>query len=134
METMDTRTLALTLGRSRAVVGIVLLLLPGLAGRLWLRPSARGAGARFFCRLTGIRDLLLGVGSVIAVKEGRKGADWLAMGGVADVADAAAVLVSPGVRRSTRMAALAVAAFGAANLKVAQMVADEASAAGEPAA
>ena len=82
---LDTRTTALVLGRSRAVIGLVLLFLPGLAAHLWFGESS--PRIRALLRMMGVRDLILGVGALTSVKERTQDAEWVGMGAVADAVD-----------------------------------------------
>ena len=91
----DTRTTALVLARGRAVVGLVLVFLPGLAAWLWF--GENNARTRALLRMVGVRDLVLGVGALTTVKERTQDAEWVGMGAVADAVDGIVMLTSPGV-------------------------------------
>src|SRR3954469_13981984 len=113
MMDLDTRKTALILGRSRAVVGLVLIFLPGLAGRLWL--GDHSSRTRALLRMVGVRDLILGVGALTSVKEGTQDAEWIGMGAIADAVDGAVTLTMPGLPwrgRAIGPVALGSAAFG----------------------
>lgn len=89
---LDTRTTALVLARSRAVVGLVLLFVPGLAARLWFGESS--PRIRALLRMVGVRDLILGVGALTTVKEHTQDAEWIGMGAVADAVDGVVALTT----------------------------------------
>jgi hypothetical protein len=90
---LDTRTTALVLGRSRAVIGLVLLFLPGIAAHLWFGESS--PRIRALLRMTGVRDLILGVGALTSVKERTQDAEWVGMGAVADAVDGFVMFTTP---------------------------------------
>jgi hypothetical protein len=89
---LDARTTALVLARGRAIVGLVLLLFPGLAARLWLGESS--PRIRALLRMVGVRDLILGVGALTTVKERSQDAEWVGMGAVADAVDGLVTLTT----------------------------------------
>ena len=64
---LDSRSTALVLARGRAVVGLVLLFLPGLPARVWFGDNS--PRIRTALRMVGVRDLILGVGALTTVKE-----------------------------------------------------------------
>jgi len=98
---LDSRQLALILGRSRAVVGLVLIFLPGLAGRLWF--GDHSPRTRALLRMVGVRDLILGVGALTSVKEQTQDAEWVGMGGIADAVDGFVTLTAPGIPKRGRL-------------------------------
>jgi hypothetical protein len=91
----EPRQTALILARSRAVVGLTLVLLPGLAGWLWFGESS--ARTRALLRMVGVRDLVLGVGALTSVKEHTQVAEWVGMGAIADALDGIVTLTVPGL-------------------------------------
>src|SRR5690242_19008086 len=100
---LDVRKTALILGRVRAIVGLVLLFLPGLAGRLWL--GDHSPRTRAVLRMLGVRDLILGVGALTCVKERTQDAEWVGMGAVADAVDCLVSVTGPGLSARTRLSA-----------------------------
>ena len=119
---LDTRTAALVLARSRAVVGLVLLLVPGLAARLWFGESS--PRIRALLRMVGVRDLVLGVGALTTVKEHTQDAEWVGMGAVADAVDGFVSLTTPRLSFRSRLAAPAALASAVLGLKLARDLAD----------
>lgn len=125
----DPRTLAAALARGRIVVGLVMLVAPGLVLRGWLRrvtPEARAVG-----RMMGARDLVLGLGALTSVKERTQDAEWLSMGAAADAVDAFVSLAAPGISRRGRLVALVAAGAAASGLWLARTFADERARAAE---
>lgn len=90
--------LARSLAAGRALVGIVLVALPAAATRPWLGgSSAEDPGRQVAVRGLGARDVVLGVGTLVALRDGgdvRRAARWLEAGVVADLADAASTAVA----------------------------------------
>lgn len=119
----DRRTLAAALARGRIVVGLVMLLLPGVVLRGWVRrvtPEAKAVG-----RMMGARDVVLGLGALTAVKERTQDAEWLAMGAAADAVDAVVSLAAPGISRRGRLASLIAGSAAASGMWLARTFADE---------
>jgi hypothetical protein len=122
---MDNRQIALVIGRARAVIGIVSLVLPGLVNRVFLGAGAANKHAKALSRMVGVRDLTLGVGTMTSVKEQTQGPDWLSMGAVADGVDALVALAARGVPRRTKLIGIVAAANAVVSLKIARDLADE---------
>lgn len=122
---MDHRQVALGLARGRAVTGLVMLALPGLAGRLLFGRAGATPVARALLRVAGVRDLVLGIGAITSCKEHTMDAEWVGMGAVADCADGVVALVTPGLPIRARAVAVAGGAAGVAGLVASRMLADE---------
>jgi hypothetical protein len=120
---LDVRKMALILGRSRAIVGLVLLFLPGLAGRLWL--GDHSPRTRALLRMVGIRDLILGVGALTCVKERTQDAEWVGMGGIADAVDGVVSFTAPGLPARARLVGPAALGSAVLAIKLARDLADE---------
>lgn len=117
----DARAVAKAVGAGRIALGASYLLAPNLALRAWPGtrpgPGADGALLRMLARSTGGRDVALGVGALLAVSHGGPVRGWLEAAMLADVVDAAAILVAfrhlPRARASFMVAAaLATAVAG----------------------
>ena len=121
---VDHRQIALGIARARAVNGLVMLVLPGLAGRAFLGKSADNSVVRAVLRLVGIRDLVLGIGAITTLKERSMDAEWVGMGAVCDAIDGAVMLFSPGLGVRARMAALAGGSSAATGLMASRALAD----------
>ncbi len=129
-EGTDPRRVATYLGRARAGIGLALMLAPGVAARSWIGPAGAQPGARMFIRIVGIRDVALGLGTAIAAGQRQGGADWLSMCALCDAGDALVSMVTPGLPKRTRMAAVALVAVAVGQFLVAQdLAADEGDAA-----
>lgn len=115
------RLLARGLAGSRIVVGVALVAAPGAATRRWLGSSSEhDPGREIAVRGLGARDVVLGVGTLVALRSGsevRQAARWLEAGVVADLADAAATAVAEDVD-APKAPALGIA-LGAAALGLA---------------
>jgi hypothetical protein len=115
------RLLARGLAGGRIAVGVALVAAPGPATRRWLGSStAEDPGREVAVRGLGARDVVLGVGTLVALRSGgevRQAARWLEAGVVADLADAAATAVAEDVD-APKAPALGVA-LGAAALGLA---------------
>src|SRR5258708_5289264 len=75
----DARRIALTVGALRAGVGVALIAVPRLAG-------GRDASTRMLARTVGVRDFVLGAGTLIAALRGNA-SSWMRGGLASDAAD-----------------------------------------------
>jgi hypothetical protein len=93
-----TRLLARGLAAGRIAVGVAMLATPDGATRRWLGTRSEGdPGREVAVRGLGARDVVLGVGTLVALRSGgevRQAARWIEAGVVADLADAAATAVA----------------------------------------
>jgi hypothetical protein len=124
MDLSDPRQRALIVARARIVTGLLLLFLPGLAARLLFGSAASTAAMRAFTRMLGIRDVILGVGAVTAVKEQTMDAEWVGCGALADGVDGVALLVAPGIPKRARLVPLVSGAAAVAGMQAARAIAD----------
>ncbi len=120
---MSHRDLALMIARGRVVLGLVASILPGFVARA--APGESSPGTRALARMTGARDLALGVGAVTTLKEQTQDAEWVGMGAVCDLADGFALLVTRRLPRRARITGLGALATGAVGLYLAHRLADE---------
>lgn len=116
---LDLHQLARWLAAARLVLGATLVAAPGPVTRRWLGPGAGSREAKVLARAAGGRDIVLALGAMRALTEGRDAAGWIRGGAAADATDAAAALVGLGRRRPgpalfTVMLAGAAAVAGAA--------------------
>src|SRR3954451_23831319 len=102
----DHRRVALILARGRAVHGLVLLVLPGVVGRIIYGKAGNQPTSRSLLRLVGIRDLVLGIGAITTLKEETMDAEWVGMGAAADAVDGLVMLVTPGLGARARVTSL----------------------------
>ncbi|MCC6340250.1 MAG: hypothetical protein KJ056_05470 [Acidimicrobiia bacterium] len=110
--------------RARMTVGLGLMLAPGRTAPGWIGSAASGPGARFFARLTGARDLVIGLGGDISLAERRHPEGWFGMGALADAVDAAVSLLVPGLPLRARAAGLVAAGSAVAHLVLARRLAE----------
>ncbi len=130
----DLRSTALVFTRTRAVAGLALLVAPATSARSWLGAGATGPTTRAVARMMGARDVVLGIGSLSAIKEGSHGPEWLGMSAIADGVDAAVCLFSPKLGWHARVVGVVAALSAGFGLKLARDLADERTAADAAAA
>jgi hypothetical protein len=122
---MDHRQVALGLARGRAVTGLVMLVLPGVAGRMFFGKAGAQPATRAAMRLVGVRDLVLGLGAITTLKEHTMDAEWVGMGAVADGVDAAVTLLSPGLAARARVVSVVGGAAAVVGYLSSRELADE---------
>ena len=111
---MDPRDLAKTNGIGRVALGAGLMLAPGLAGRSWVGADASSTGAKVFASALGARDVALGLGVVLAMKNDAPVRGWLEGAALADAVDfAATALAGDGIPQASRFGIMALAATSA---------------------
>lgn len=115
---------ALVTARARAVLGLVMLVFPGLVARVTFGDAGRGPAMRLAFRLVGVRDLVLGVGAITTLKEQTMDAEWVGMGALADAVDGAAALVTPGLGLRSRLLAATGGGAAAVGFAAARAIAD----------
>jgi cytochrome c biogenesis protein CcdA len=128
---LDTRTTALVLARGRAIVGLVLVFVPGLAAWLWFGDTS--PRTRALLRMIGVRDLILGVGALTTVKERTQDAEWVGMGAVADAVDGVVTITMGGVPLRGRLVGPTALASAFLGLKLSRELADARTATPPPA-
>ena len=123
---MDDRQLARNFSLVRIAFGLAFLLAPRLAAKPWLGDAAASPGFAWMARAFGIRDALLGVGTMIAIDDKKPVRQWLHYGAVSDATDAVATLIAyRHLPKYRRFALLVAAASGAASgLALAQRLDD----------
>jgi hypothetical protein len=98
----------------RIVVGTALVAAPGLAARVWVGDDADSAGAKVLARALGVRDLALGLGVLLAMKNDAPVRGWLEGAALADVVDFGATMAAgSGIPQASRAGVLAVAGVSA---------------------
>jgi hypothetical protein len=121
---LDHRQTALVLARSRAVLGLVMVTLPGLIGFATFGKAGRTPAARAALRMVGVRDLVLGLGAITTLKEQTMDAEWVGMAAIADAVDGVALTVTPGLGGRARLAALSGFGGAAVGLITSRALAD----------
>lgn len=111
------RLLARGLASGRIAIGAALVALPDTSVRRWLGATGEGdPGRQIAIRGLGARDVVLGVGTLVALRDGndaRRAARWLDAGVVADLADAASTALAEDLD-APKTPAVALALSGAA--------------------
>ncbi len=106
---MDKHLEVKALAAVRFGAGALLLLAPKRATELFAGAgSASTGGDRMMIRALGIRDVILGIGLLIGLQEGRV-RPWLRIGALADGVDAASALMGRGLPASRRWLIVAMA-------------------------
>jgi RNA polymerase sigma factor (sigma-70 family) len=108
------RDLALSQARGRIAIGAASILVPGLAGRIWIGRDARRPAVKVLARAFGARDLALGLGVVIALDRGAPVRGWLEASALADLVDLAATLLAGSAIPEQARRSVAVVAAGSA--------------------
>jgi hypothetical protein len=90
---VQVRDIALAQARGRMVVGISLMLAPGLTGRRWIGEPAEHPAVKVLTRALGVRDFALGLGATIAIDRGVPARGWFEAGALCDTVDLVATLV-----------------------------------------
>jgi hypothetical protein len=126
---MDTRTTVLGIARGRIVMGLAMLILPGVMLRILFGRNASTPSGRVLARMFGAREFVLGVGTVTSVKERTQDAEWVSASAVVDAVDGLAMAFSPGVPRRSRPSALVGTAAAVLGMQAARKLAGEREAA-----
>lgn len=112
---VDLRTVARTMGAIRVAIGGSMVLLPGLTTRGWLGAASKGGPTKAVTRAAGVRDALLGLGTIRALEQDEEVGPWILAGAVADGVDAVGtVLAYRQLPKRRRFFALALMAGAAA--------------------
>jgi hypothetical protein len=107
---MNPRDAATALARGRIAIGAAALVAPGHGGRVMFGRDGSGTGINTLIRMLGGRDLVLGLGVVIALDRGAPVRGWLEAGAVADTVDlVACVLARDEMPRAAYLNTLALA-------------------------
>lgn len=115
---MDPSLLARLLAGGRVAIGLALFVAPRQAARRWIGDEVDHAGTRMAMRGLGARDVAIGAGLLAAIEHGRGARHWLEAGAVADLGDAAAVVIARDERPAGIVVATLAVAGGAAALGV----------------
>jgi hypothetical protein len=119
----DHRRLAVITARVRVGLGAALLLTTGPVARLMLGANSREVRAGL--RLTGARDLALGLGALTTVKERTHDAEWVSMGALVDGLDAVVLLGTRRLPLRARLVGVVAAITAVTGLWVSQRLADD---------
>jgi hypothetical protein len=111
---VDAHDLAKSNAIGRIVVGAALVAAPAVAARAWIGDEAESPGAKVLARALGVRDLALGLGVLLAMKNDAPVRGWLEGAALADVVDLGATAAAgPGIPQASRAGVMAVAAVSA---------------------
>ncbi len=97
METTDrTNDVVRLAALGRMAFGSALLVAPGLASRAWIGGDAARPAVRVLARSLGARDIVLGLGTFLALDDRNSLAlaRWVQLGALVDAVDAAATLLA----------------------------------------
>lgn len=112
---VDMRTVARTVGAARVAIGSAMVVLPGLTTRGWLGADAQRPATKAVVRAAGVRDALLGLGTIRALEQDDEVRPWVLAGAAADGIDAlGTVLAWRHLPRRRRFLALTFMAGAAA--------------------
>src|SRR5687767_4908676 len=90
---LDLATTARAAAATRVAIGAALLAAPGPIGKAWLGEVGERPETQVTVSALGIRDLVLGAGTIWSLGGRRRGArTWLIGSGAADLADTVATL------------------------------------------
>jgi hypothetical protein len=91
---MTGRDLAKLLNAGRVVVGAGLMVAPAQAGRPWIGDDAARPATAVFARAFGARDLALGLGTLLSLRDGLTTRRWMQAGVLSDAVDLGATLAA----------------------------------------
>jgi len=91
---MDQRHVVRLLAVARVAIGVVAIAAPRRAGSLVLGSRGRDRGVALIVRAFGVRDLVLGLGTLRALDQDADPATWAKLSAACDAADAAAALLA----------------------------------------
>jgi hypothetical protein len=116
---MDARDMARNNGFGRIALGAGLTLAPALAARGWVGSDASSTGAKVLASALGARDVALGLGVVLALKNDGPARGWMEGAALADAVDfAATALAGSGIPRASRWGIMALAGVSAVQCAV----------------
>ena len=107
------REQAQILGLGRAQIGAALFLFPSMSARVWLGAPAKGSVSRLTMRALGAREVVLGIGTLMALEGRGEPSAWIEAGALCDVADTYLVATTRGIPLHRRILSIAVTAGAA---------------------
>ncbi len=84
---MEPRIIATSIAGGRLAIGLTLMAAPAAVARHWVGPDGDRVGAKTLASGLGVRDFVLGVGVLSALREGEGVRQWLIASAVADLGD-----------------------------------------------
>jgi hypothetical protein len=119
------RRLALVNGIARCALGGSALTIPALPLAPWVGKARRDPSVRLLARALGARDLALGLGALLALRQDAPLRGWVEAGGLADVGDVVVTLAAfTTLPRWGRWAVLAAASCGVLAAGLASLAVD----------
>lgn len=100
---MNVTTTIRLLAAGRVAVGTALTLLPGHVGSMWFGDAAHDPGVKVAIRALGIRDAVIGLGTLWAVAKDEPTRGWILASAASDAVDAVATMTATphiGLRRA----------------------------------
>jgi hypothetical protein len=113
MKRDEARVYAQALAGGRTALGLAFFLLPKVGSGLWTGDTKTPA-VRVLSRALGARDMALGLGALLALRNNGSVRGWLEAGGFADAGDAVATIVAWKQLPRARRWLVIIAAGGAA--------------------
>jgi hypothetical protein len=111
---MDASDMAKTNAIGRIVLGTALVAAPGLAARVWIGDQADTPGAKVLARALGARDVALGLGVLLAMKNNAPVRGWLEGAALADAVDfGATAAAGSGIPQAARAGIMGLAGVSA---------------------
>ena len=89
-----TRSVVRAVSYGRVAAGVAFLVAPRAITTLWLGTARDDAGVALLARTFGVRDALIGLGAVLALRQGQPLRHWIVAGASSDAADAAVSLAT----------------------------------------
>lgn len=109
---MDDKQRAEMLNAGRTFFGAGMVLAPSLMLKGWVGEDAKLPSVKLVGRTMGVRDAALGIGTLMALRDGKSAKLWLQLGIAADAVDCAATLLA--ARRIPTRGAILVGSMAAA--------------------
>lgn len=91
---LDMRTLARFIAAGRVAIGTTLVVLPGVATGGWLGAEGKRGATKAVTRALGVRDALIGLGTIRALEHDDEVKSWLLAGALSDGVDAVATVLA----------------------------------------
>ena len=91
---MDNQQMTKQFAAGRIAIGTLLFLFPGRVFKGTLGEVSDSKGLRAVARMLGARDIVLGVGPLVAAQRGEPVRPWITYGAASDAADALAILLA----------------------------------------
>ncbi|MBV9213355.1 MAG: hypothetical protein JOZ25_06880 [Actinobacteria bacterium] len=122
---MDPNKLAQGVGAARIAFGLAFIAMPGWTGRIWIGRDSHRPAVKVLTQAIGARDLLMGIGTLMAMRRGRA-RGWLEAVSLTDALDfTCAVLAGDRIPPASRAAVIALAGGSAAQAAIAARGVDQ---------